>query len=272
MRVLHMMCLVALGAVTACGAATDGTSPVKTVPQVIATITVNHAGDSLDIGNTLQLTAVVRDSQGVVIPGVAVNWTTPDHSVFDVSTSGLVTGLMPGATTVAASIGPIAASVPLRVRVATAARYALDSMGQILDATSVGQTPASDFGTSDVSAIELPDGRIRVYFTTANGPNTFGQGAPTLTGDANHPTAFVNADGSVSLIYYQRREHLITVREMIATSKDGLTFDTEYDLGFPGTEPSFVRRRDGSMLVYYGAGSVTTGSSISVARLTPIVR
>jgi hypothetical protein len=97
-----------------------------------------------------------------------------------------------------------------------------------------------------------------------------GQGAPTLTNDAQHPTAIANADGSVSLIYYQRRTNSTTPREMISTSTDGLTFTTEYDLGLAGTEPSFVLRSDGSMLLFYGNQTATTGSTISLARVTPI--
>lgn len=59
---------------------------------------------------------------------------------------------------------------------------------------------------------------------------------------------------------------------MISTSADGLTFSVEYDLGLAGTEPSIMKRADGTMLLYYGGQTPTAGSTIYVAHVTPIVR
>jgi hypothetical protein len=105
-----------------------------------------------------------------------------------------------------------------------------------------------------------PDSGIRI-----------GPGAPTLTGDSDHPTVIVNSDGSVTLIYTCQdpgSSSSITgppPQEMIATSQDGLTFSSETDTGVSGTEPSVVSLSNGSLRLYYGNETPSTGSTISLA-------
>ena len=97
-----------------------------------------------------------------------------------------------------------------------------------------------------------------------------GPGAPSLTGDARHPTVVASSGGSVTLVFYSYPASGPGLpREMIATSKDGLTFDSETDTGIKGTEPSFVGLGNGSGLLYYGNGAdpPTDGSTIHVARV-----
>jgi hypothetical protein len=148
--------------------------------------------------------------------------------------------------------------------------------------------------------VKLSDGRYRMYCSqqvTPNiAPNILGSGvsaifsavssdllnwtpepgvrigpaASSLTGDARHPTVVANSGGSVTLVYYSNPASGPGLpREMIATSKDGLTFDSETDTGIKGTEPSFVGLGNGSGLLYYGDGAdpPTDGSTIHVARV-----
>jgi hypothetical protein len=93
-----------------------------------------------------------------------------------------------------------------------------------------------------------------------------GPGAPSLTEDAAHPTAIANTDGSVTLIYYRYPVGGPEPQEMISISKDGLAFSSEADTGIRGTEPSLLRRTDGSLLVYYGEQTPAAGSTIWLAR------
>ena len=93
-----------------------------------------------------------------------------------------------------------------------------------------------------------------------------GPGAPSLIEDAAHPTAIANTDGSVALIYYRYPVGGPEPQEMISISKDGLAFSSEADTGIRGTEPSLLRRTDGSLLVYYGEQTPADGSTIWLAR------
>jgi hypothetical protein len=84
-----------------------------------------------------------------------------------------------------------------------------------------------------------------------------GPGSPSLTNDAQHPTAIVNADGSVSLIFDSALLNG-SQDEWIATSQDGLSFNSETDTGLAGAEPSVVSLSNGSLLLYIGEDSPTT--------------
>src|SRR5207244_8126402 len=92
-----------------------------------------------------------------------------------------------------------------------------------------------------------------------------GPAARWLTGRANHPTALVNSNGSVTLVYDRNPPGPIE-EEMIATSGDGLDFRAEADTGIVGTEPSFARLSDGSLLLYHREQSAASGSLIHVPR------
>ena len=76
------------------------------------------------VGDTVRLSAEVRDQEGRVIPVVAVSWSTGDTSVVTVDSAGLVTAASPGQSVVTAraasvsgearvSVRPVAASVVL---------------------------------------------------------------------------------------------------------------------------------------------------------------
>jgi len=74
---------------------------VSTVP--IATIAVTPSTDTVVVTQTLQLTAVAKDAQGGTLTGRTMAWITSDASRATVSSTGLVTGVSPGAVTITAS-------------------------------------------------------------------------------------------------------------------------------------------------------------------------
>lgn len=134
--------------------------------------------------------------------------------------------------------------------------------GLRITVADAGVSPHPDLSVGDV--VPMPDGRYRMYFSsftlgdrrpdTTGDPNEFvksavssdlftwavepgvriGPGAQRLTGSAEHPAALLNSDGSVSL-FYGRLKYADPPRPglhpesglYVATSRDGLTFDTE---------------------------------------------
>lgn len=74
---------------------------ISTVP--IATIAVVPATDTVVVTQTLQLTAVAKDAQGGTLSGRAMAWITSDPARATVSSTGLLTGVSPGAVTITAS-------------------------------------------------------------------------------------------------------------------------------------------------------------------------
>ena len=85
----------------------QGSSQVTVVNAAVGSVTVSPAAPTVPAGTTVQLDAVLKDDQGNVLIGRAVLWTTSDPVHTSVSTTGLVTGLVPGgpATILATSEG-----------------------------------------------------------------------------------------------------------------------------------------------------------------------
>ncbi|HEX6068985.1 MAG TPA: Ig-like domain-containing protein [Longimicrobiaceae bacterium] len=82
----------------------------------VASVTVNGPAQPLRVGETAQLTAVVRDSEGNVMAQPALQWTSADPEVATVSGTGLATALAPGEATIRATAGGRADSVALAVQ------------------------------------------------------------------------------------------------------------------------------------------------------------
>ncbi len=88
--------LAAAALVGACG----------TEPPLPASIAVSPPSATLPwLGDTVQLTAAVRDTAGRTMRGVTVVWTSEDESVATVDATGLVTAVAKGVTLVRAKAG-----------------------------------------------------------------------------------------------------------------------------------------------------------------------
>lgn len=153
--------------------------------------------------------------------------------------------------------------------------FSLDS-GLRITAAQAGIGP----NLSPGSVVELPNGTYRMYFSSLNetsgglGPYAIesatssdgvnwtmdpgvrvGPGASALTGSAEHPSALVNPDGSISLFYGRRASN---GGIMVSTSTDGLTFTSESQLLNTGEfgqlstplDSSVVRLPNGTVILY----------------------
>ena len=90
--------LVGVTLAAACGGGDSGgpTAPPTVDPPRATTVMVSPATAELDVGETVQLTAVVRDQNSNVMAGAAVTWTSSETSVATVDAAGLVTGVSAG--------------------------------------------------------------------------------------------------------------------------------------------------------------------------------
>lgn len=83
----------------------------------VHSVTLGPMADTADaIGDTLQLAAVVTDSSGTVMMGVAPAWTTGDPSVAMVSQAGTVTAQGAGTTAIVVRVGQVEARSRVVVR------------------------------------------------------------------------------------------------------------------------------------------------------------
>ncbi|HJR63395.1 MAG TPA: Ig-like domain-containing protein [Gemmatimonadaceae bacterium] len=91
--------------ITATAQGVEGTATVTVNPFPVGSVSVDPTSATVFIGRTTQLTATVRNTQGEVMTGQAVTWSSSNSNVATVSTSGLVTGVASGTATITATSG-----------------------------------------------------------------------------------------------------------------------------------------------------------------------
>jgi Tol biopolymer transport system component len=170
-RILTFALLALAGA---CGRDIPDITAVVAADDAIS-IDVTPASASLAPGATQQFSATVRTRAGRTLDHVRVTWSTADPSIATVSSTGLVTGVANGSTTVRATFA--AAAGTAQVRVETVLRNVLiftnDSVlyGDILVMSPDGsgrRRITTDGAGYEAPAIS-PDGRRIAYAQFTNG-------------------------------------------------------------------------------------------------------
>ncbi len=101
------------GLVTATGpgaasitATSEGKNDVSTITvsqAPVATVSVSPSPLSMSVGQSTELTAVLRDDAGNLLTGRPVTWSSSTTSVASISASGTITAVAPGTTTITAT-------------------------------------------------------------------------------------------------------------------------------------------------------------------------
>ena len=119
-RVWTVLAGVAVAA--ACGGGDSGgpTAPPTVDPPRATTVMVSPATAELDVGEIVQLTAVVRDQNSNVMAGASVTWMSGAGTVATVNASGLVTGVAGGTATITARSGSAQGTAQITVVSVTA--------------------------------------------------------------------------------------------------------------------------------------------------------
>ena len=96
---------VAVGSTTirATSEGKTGTATITVVRVPVASVTVSPTSGSIPVGDTLHLTATTRDSAGNILAGRTITWSSDSTAVAMVNSSGRVTGVATGSTTIRAT-------------------------------------------------------------------------------------------------------------------------------------------------------------------------
>lgn len=89
--------------ITATSEERSGSASVNVTTVPVGSVVVSPSRTSLIVGATEQLTATVRDANGVTVTDRPVTWESSDASVARVSTTGLVTAVNEGSATITAT-------------------------------------------------------------------------------------------------------------------------------------------------------------------------
>jgi uncharacterized protein YjdB len=133
-----------------CEGQTAASSITVNAPAV-ASVTVTPSTATVGAGSTVQLSAVAKDANGIVIPGLTVVWSTSNSAVATVDNTGLVTGVSSGSAQITATVGNVfgvsdisvpAASTTANVQVSPATASLLVGQQVALTATPLDATGA----------------------------------------------------------------------------------------------------------------------------------
>src|SRR6266567_124471 len=91
------------------------TATITVVPAAVASVKVTPAVVSLLVGAAVQLTATTADSAGNLLSGRSISWSGSDATVASVSSSGLVTSVAQGSTSITATSEGKSTAVPVTV-------------------------------------------------------------------------------------------------------------------------------------------------------------
>ncbi len=98
------------------GCGDDGSDLQQPVPTAVAAVTVTAADSSIEVGQTVQLTAVASDAEGNPLTDRTVDWSSADEAVATVSEEGLVTAVAEGSATITATVEDVPGTLVIAVR------------------------------------------------------------------------------------------------------------------------------------------------------------
>lgn len=87
----------------------------------VASVTVTPAAGTVTIGGTMQLTATLKDAGGATLSGRTITWSSSNPTVANVSSSGLVSAVSVGVTTISAKVEGVTGTSEVTVAVAPVA-------------------------------------------------------------------------------------------------------------------------------------------------------
>jgi uncharacterized protein YjdB len=172
--------------ITAQSGAASATVSV-TVQQVAAAVVVSTSSATLSaIGDTVRLSAAVKDAGGADFPGAPVTWSSSDPGVATVSGTGLVTAVADGTTTLTATSGAATGTASVKVeRAAITVTVTPGALAMVFPGETVRlAATATDSGGNDVdvSTLEWASTDIQVVSVSATGVAVaVGDGAATIT-------------------------------------------------------------------------------------------
>jgi hypothetical protein len=96
---------VAIGStsITATAGGVSGTTSLQVTPVPVATVTISPASPNVNVGQSTQLSTVLKDAGGNTLTGRVVTWASSSSAIATVATDGMLTGVAAGSATITAT-------------------------------------------------------------------------------------------------------------------------------------------------------------------------
>ncbi len=265
--------------ITATAGSASGSATV-TVRQVVSTVTVLPAADTLVEADTLRLAAVASDANGHAVEGEVFAWSSTDTLVARVDDAGLVTGVAAGAVAVAAAADGVTGQSELVVVVPAPTTVAVTP--ETAELTSLGQEVQLAVEVRDQIGRALADIDVSWSSDDASVATVDSAGLVTAVGmGATRVTATAGDATGAAAVTVMQSAGSVTVSPAADTIAPGDTlrlgaeaFDanghTVAGAAFTwSSSDASVARVDASGLVRgVGEGTATIGSAVGTSEIT----
>lgn len=192
MRTARAMMVGALAALAACGGGGGDDGGGGTEPGVFTTLAVTPTTATVVVGGTQTLTASARDQNGATMSGLTTTFTSGNNAIATVNnTSGVITGVAPGSTTIAVNgtVGTVTKTQNVSVDVTVPSSSA-----------SVAATASNQFTPATVTVTRT--GTVTWSFAAKHNVTFDTQGAPAGTGDRESGTASITFPNAGTFAYH----------------------------------------------------------------------
>ena len=268
-RLSAVLAVVALA--KGCGDGESPTAPPTPEPARPTTVTVSPATHELTaLGQTIQLTAEVRDQNARVMAGATVTWTSSASSVATVDASGLATAAGNGTATITASAESASGSAVVTVTQSVASVEVSPSVDEL---TALGQTvqltaEAFDENGHAVAGAEFSweSSDAAVATVDAGGLVTaVAEGVATITASAGSASgsAVVTVMQSVASVEVSPSAETIELGSTLQ-----LTVEAFDESGHAVAEVEFAWETSDATVATVDASGLVTGVAVGVATIT----
>jgi TolB protein len=185
-------------------------------PATVASLVIAPGEDTIAVGQSLQLTAVVRDSAGRVLAERAIIWAVSDSTVATVNSSGVVTGLSVGTVAAIATSDGASDTASLSID-----RVPISTEGRVLVfSSSIGVPDRTEGNTTYANIKDIfvsrADGSDRVNLTSHDAHDT----EPSWSADGKW-IVFTSTRGGNRDLYTMRDDGTRLRRVTTAPEDDG---------------------------------------------------
>lgn len=198
-----------------------------TVTTKVVSVAITPADTTVPMEGTLQLVATAKDIGGATVAGATVAWSSSDPTKATVSSSGLVTGVATGATTITATVSGVSATRVLTVVIPTA--------------TGLEWVPKID-GTSPryMNALNLVAAARRFGAEQSDGREAMRRGASEVEANTQIYQKFGTTDDQVSTSPADRAPAV-----NVATERDGpLRYSIAQVMTLPAYDPTLDKQTE----------------------------
>lgn len=180
--------------ITATSEGRTGAASITVAPMPVGSVIVSPPTANVTAGQTVSLSATVRDTSGAVVTDRVVTWSSSNTAVATVSAAGVATGVTPGVVTITATSEARSGSAAVTVLPVPVATVTLDPTSVTLEpgqtATLSATTRSADGTVLTGRTVTFSSDNVNVASVSSDGIVTgVAPGAATITATSEGKTA-----------------------------------------------------------------------------------